>query len=241
MMEATRTSESSVCLYQNTRRNIVLLQVCTVRGRYKTPIYTLPTSQWRGELQGSDGLVSLSICNLNNWIHGADSDSRCAGQEITFYGTRRFIAVFTSNRCRTQFWARWIQSTPYFVNIHMSIILASTVRYCKWHLPFRIFLLTISPIHYRRCLFLWVCSYRHTHIHKHIVLACMYTHIFLFATVSRATVGPSQPPIKYIPQRLSGTKRPERESNHSLGLMLRLLLVVLYGAVLGHWTTPSLV
>jgi hypothetical protein len=40
--------------------------------------------------------------------------------------------------------------------------------------------------------------------------------IFLFTTVSRPTLGPTQPPIQWIPGALSlGVKRPGREANHS--------------------------
>jgi len=30
----------------------------------------------------------------------------------TFYGTRRFVAVFTKATHRSSSWARWIQSSP---------------------------------------------------------------------------------------------------------------------------------
>jgi hypothetical protein len=40
--------------------------------------------------------------------------------------------------------------------------------------------------------------------------------IFLFTTVSRMALGPTQPPIQWIPRVLSlGVKRPEREDDHS--------------------------
>jgi hypothetical protein len=39
---------------------------------------------------------------------------------------------------------------------------------------------------------------------------------FLFATVSRPALGPTQPPTKWVLGVLSlGIKRPEREANHS--------------------------
>jgi hypothetical protein len=41
--------------------------------------------------------------------------------------------------------------------------------------------------------------------------------IFLFTTVSRMALGPTQPPIQWVPQALSlGAKRPGREADHSL-------------------------
>jgi hypothetical protein len=40
--------------------------------------------------------------------------------------------------------------------------------------------------------------------------------IFLFTTVSRTTLGPTQPPIQWVPGALSlGIKRPGREAGHS--------------------------
>jgi hypothetical protein len=40
--------------------------------------------------------------------------------------------------------------------------------------------------------------------------------IFLFTTASRSALGPTQPPIQWVPGALSlGVKRPEREANHS--------------------------
>jgi hypothetical protein len=40
--------------------------------------------------------------------------------------------------------------------------------------------------------------------------------IFLFTTVSRTALGPTQPPIQGVPGALSlGVKRPGREANHS--------------------------
>jgi hypothetical protein len=40
--------------------------------------------------------------------------------------------------------------------------------------------------------------------------------IFLFTTVSRTALGPTQPPMQWVPGALSlGVKRPEREADHS--------------------------
>jgi hypothetical protein len=40
--------------------------------------------------------------------------------------------------------------------------------------------------------------------------------IFLFSTVSTPALGPTQPPIKWVPQALSlGVQRPGHESDHS--------------------------
>jgi hypothetical protein len=40
--------------------------------------------------------------------------------------------------------------------------------------------------------------------------------IFLFTTASRTVLGPTQPPIQWVPGALSlGVKRPEREDDHS--------------------------
>jgi hypothetical protein len=39
--------------------------------------------------------------------------------------------------------------------------------------------------------------------------------IFLFTTTSRTALGPTQPPIQWVPGALSlGVKRPRREANH---------------------------
>jgi hypothetical protein len=41
--------------------------------------------------------------------------------------------------------------------------------------------------------------------------------IFLFSTASKLALGPTQPPIYWVPGALTpGLKRPERETNHSL-------------------------
>jgi hypothetical protein len=40
--------------------------------------------------------------------------------------------------------------------------------------------------------------------------------IFLFTTVTRTALGPTQPPIQWVPEALSlGVKRPGREADHS--------------------------
>jgi hypothetical protein len=40
--------------------------------------------------------------------------------------------------------------------------------------------------------------------------------IFLFTTASRTALGPTQPPIQWLPGALSlGVKRPRREADHS--------------------------
>jgi hypothetical protein len=39
--------------------------------------------------------------------------------------------------------------------------------------------------------------------------------IFLFTTVSRTALGPTQPPIQWVPGALSlGIKQPERQADH---------------------------
>jgi hypothetical protein len=54
-----------------------------------------------------------------------------------FYGTRRFIIVFTKARYWSLSCASWIQSTT-FHPIYCIIILLSTPRSSEWSLPFRI-------------------------------------------------------------------------------------------------------
>jgi hypothetical protein len=40
--------------------------------------------------------------------------------------------------------------------------------------------------------------------------------IFIFTTASRTALGPTQPPIRWVPEALSlGVKRPGREADHS--------------------------
>jgi hypothetical protein len=44
----------------------------------------------------------------------------------------------------------------------------------------------------------------------------IYMGIFLFITASRTALGPTQPPIQWVPRALSlGVKRPGREADHS--------------------------
>jgi len=56
-----------------------------------------------------------------------------------FYGTWRFISVFT----RLRHWASWIRfaSSPhpstYFPKIHSNIVFASTIKSSNWSLSFR--------------------------------------------------------------------------------------------------------
>ena len=49
-----------------------------------------------------------------------------------FYGTRRFIAAFTSACHLSLSWARSIQSTPHILKIHLNIILPSMPGSYKW-------------------------------------------------------------------------------------------------------------
>jgi hypothetical protein len=55
-----------------------------------------------------------------------------------FYGTRRFITVFTRARHWPLSSARLIQYTPQFPDIHFNIILPSTPRSSEWSLPLRL-------------------------------------------------------------------------------------------------------
>jgi hypothetical protein len=57
-------------------------------------------------------------------------NSHSASQKIThFYGTRRFIAVFTRARHWFLSWARWIQSTPaHPISLRHILILSSHLR-----------------------------------------------------------------------------------------------------------------
>jgi hypothetical protein len=51
-------------------------------------------------------------------------------------------------------------------------------------------------------------------MHKDLLLSRMV--IFLFTTESRTDLGPTQPPIQWVPGALYlGVKRPGREADHS--------------------------
>jgi hypothetical protein len=53
--------------------------------------------------------------------------------------------------------------------------------------------------------------------------------IFLFTTASRTALGPTQPPIQWVPGALSlGVKRPEREDEHSPPSSAEVKCVELY-------------
>jgi hypothetical protein len=57
----------------------------------------------------------------------------------SFYGTRRFVTVFTRVLHWTLSWVKWIQSTPSYpiFSIHFNIILPFMSRYTEWSLHFR--------------------------------------------------------------------------------------------------------
>jgi hypothetical protein len=93
---------------------------------------------------GSNSLylnIGLAFTNCMEQSPYWEADSHSASQEIpTFYGTPRFITVFTTARLWSLSWATWIQSTPsplYFPKIYSNIILPSTPRSSEWSLPFR--------------------------------------------------------------------------------------------------------
>jgi hypothetical protein len=68
------------------------------------------------------------------------------------------------------------------------------------------------------------CPLSHIYIYIYIVYTKIEFHehsrrglgIFLFTTASRTVLGPTQPPIQWVPGAFSlGVKRPRREADHS--------------------------
>jgi hypothetical protein len=58
--------------------------------------------------------------------------------------------------------------------------------------------------------------------------------MFLFGTTSRPTLGPTQPPIQWVPGALSpGIKRPDREADHSDPSSAEVKNAWSYGAIRG--------
>jgi len=55
---------------------------------------------------------------------------------ITFYGTQRFITVFTRARHWSLSYVKCAQCTLYFLKINSNIIFPCTPTYSEWSLPF---------------------------------------------------------------------------------------------------------
>jgi hypothetical protein len=111
-------------------------------------------------------------------------------------------------------WCPWLESTNHRYNLH----------------PLQFTRVTRSFNSYTHCLFLicFVFIERKANIFTFCFL-CYYTYIvlkygsllaeagnFFFTTVSRPALGPTQPPIQWVPVAISlGVKRPGREADHT--------------------------